>query len=249
MPAPFSIVEFGSGSAKKTRHLIRAALKSCGSLVYSPIDISGPSLRSAAKDLVRDFGRLHVAGIVGEYLDALGALAPTSSPRMFVFLGSNLGNFGPEEGCGFLSRIASTMQEHDRFLLGIDLAKDRETIELAYNDSAGVTAQFNKNILARINRELGGGFDLGAFSHEARYVPAKGHIAMKLVSQRAQVVPIDGIGRKFAFEEGEAVTTEHCHKYSFPSFDALCCSAGLRRVRTWSDDKGWFASVLLARAS
>jgi L-histidine N-alpha-methyltransferase len=247
MDPDFAIVEFGSGSSSKTRLLIRAALKNQRSLVYTPIDISGKFLRKCGRALVRDFSRLHIAGIAGEYRAALNALAPSVSARLFVFLGSNLGNFDPEQSCAFLSSVAARMGPKDKLLVGVDLAKDRSVLERAYDDASGVTSQFNKNLLARINRELGGSFDLGAFDHEARYVREKGRIEMRLVSKRRQRVRVASLGRRFEFLQGERILTEVSYKYSVPGLDALFEGSGLARERLWCDGLGRFADVVVSR--
>jgi dimethylhistidine N-methyltransferase len=242
-----SIVELGSGSSAKTRHLIRAGLKRQHTLLYSPIDISGDFLRECAADLVRQFDGLLVSAVAGEYLDALRALAPTNEPRLFVFLGSNLGNFENAQALELLVRVAQAMKPTDRFLVGIDLAKDASIIEPAYNDSQGVTARFNKNILARINRELHGKFDLKTFTHKAKYVPSRGRVEIELVSQQDQSVAIGHTS--YDFEKGEPILTEVSTKYTLPGFERLAYGAGLGIQSVWHDAKRYFAVALLQPVS
>jgi dimethylhistidine N-methyltransferase len=248
MPPQSQIVELGSGSSHKTRCLLRAALER-GRTTYVPIDISRRQLESACDDLAREFPTLRILAIAGDYETAHKALGVSPTARLFLFLGSNIGNFVEAEACGFLSTMASMMEERDRSLVGIDLAKDAATIERAYNDAAGVTARFNLNILERINREFEGRFETAHFRHTAPYNKARRRVEMALVSRVPQEVEVAALGRTFAFEKDEPVSTEVCHKYTLPSFDALCSGVGLVRRAMWCDSQGRFASVLLARAT
>ena len=242
-----SVVELGSGSSAKTRHLLRAGLRRQRTLLYSPIDISGDFLRESASSLVREFDGLLVSAVAGEYLDALRALAPTKEPRLFVFLGSNLGNFQDSEACELLTNVARAMKPVDRFLVGIDLAKDASIIEPAYNDSQGVTTRFTKNLLARINRELHGHFDLEAFRHRARYFPSRGRVEIELVSELDQNVLVGSTS--FDFVKGEPILTEVSTKYTLPGFERLANGAGLGIQSVWHDTSRYFAVTLLQPVS
>jgi L-histidine N-alpha-methyltransferase len=244
----FSIVELGSGSSAKTRHLIRAALAKQKRLVYAPIDISAEHLKSAAQALVHEYDGLLVAAVAGEYTDALHALAPSPWNRLYLFLGSNLGNYEGSEARRFLRTVASVMGANDRLLVGIDLDKDEVRLNKAYNDPQGVTARFNKNILARINRELKGGFDLETFDHRAPYLRDKGHVEMRLVSKKKQRVQVGALKREFQFERGEPIRTEVSVKYTDIGFASVCKSAGLACHRWWSDPHNDFRVLLLAKA-
>ncbi|MDQ2732528.1 MAG: L-histidine N(alpha)-methyltransferase [Armatimonadota bacterium] len=248
-PAPVTLVELGSGSSIKTRLLIHAFHERQPSLVYYPIDISGEILRQSSADLLDQFPRLSVRAFASDYLAGLEAIeGETASPRLIVFLGSTIGNFDARDAEQFLSRIRQVMAPDDRLLLGFDLKKDPALIEAAYNDAAGVTAAFNKNLLHRINRELDGQFDPDAFDHHAPYQPESGRVEMRLVSRREQTISIGLLNRTFSFGEGEFIHTESCHKYSEPEMARLLSGAGLSVDHTWNDDRGWFAVSLLRPA-
>lgn len=249
MSGPFSIIEFGSGSSAKTRHLLSAATSAHGKLSYSPIDISRDFLRESSIALLAEYPCLEITAIASEYFDAVTALPRSSTPRLFLFLGSNIGNFEPEQAQEFLSLIGSTMRAGDRLLIGIDLIKDVGMIEAAYNDSAGVTEAFNKNLLARINRELSGQFDLDLFEHHAPFVADKERVEMRLICRQDHEVEIGKLGRRYHFVRGEYIHTENSCKYSRDSFAGLCRSAGLIINSTWSDPRSLFSAVMLERES
>lgn len=244
-----ALIEFGSGSSCKTRLLIEALLAWQRHLHYVPIDISREFLRESALALQSDYEGLAITAIAAEYDDSLAALPEHHGPRLFLFLGSNIGNFTREEAAGFLERIARRMQPQDRLLVGIDLMKDVRLIEAAYNDSLGVTAAFNKNILARINREMDADFDLDQFEHHAPFVEREARIEMRLVSRRRQTVRLPAEGLQVHFEAGESIHTENSHKYTLGGFGALCAAVGLDIQQTWQDERAWFAEVLLRPSS
>lgn len=244
-----SFVELGSGSSRKTRRLISAALARQSALHYTAIDISAHFLRESAAVLLTEYPRLRVTAIAAEYNHGIDAAPASSEPRLFLFLGSNIGNFDRPEAVAFLSRISNRMMPDDRLLVGIDLLKDRDVIERAYNDSAGVTAAFNGNILRRINTELGGDFDSRVFVHAAPFVEELARIEMRLVSARRQEVSIRALDRSYIFERGEYLHTENSHKYSLALFDQMSRLAGLRIAGVWQDTREWFAEVLLERCA
>jgi uncharacterized SAM-dependent methyltransferase len=173
--------------------------------------------------------------------------AETERPKLIAWLGSNVGNFGRAEAARFLGEIRQAMAAADRLLVGIDLRKDRETLERAYDDSQGVTARFNLNLLARINRELGGDFELANFAHRAHWDEAEGRVQMHLVSLRAQSVEIRELGLRLALAPGEAIHTEDSYKYDPGEIEALARAAGLRVARRWLDREKRFSLNLLAR--
>lgn len=240
-----AMVEFGSGSSCKTRTLIEAALARQSSLVYVPIDISAEFLRASSQQLLHEYDRLQVKAVAAEYFDSMSKLPKHDGPRLFLFLGSNVGNFDREESVVFLRGIRRQMAPYDRLMMGVDLVKDVSVLEAAYNDSAGVTEAFNKNLLVRINNELGGHFDLELFDHWAPFVEEESRIEMRLVSRESQVVPIDGLDRAFSFREGEYIHTENSYKYTLSSVDELCEQAGMALMEDWKDPNGWFATVLI----
>ena len=229
----------------KTRLLLEAALEQQPVLHYTSIDISSEFLRDSCLRLLKTYPLLRVTGLAAEYADALPALPEIEGPRLFLFLGSNIGNFTPKEATNFLARLRSVMNREDRLLLGIDLIKDRRVLEAAYNDSAGVTAQFNKNLLRRINKELGANFNLDGFQHHAPFVEGQARIEMRLVSLREQTVMVDAVETEYHFDAGEIIHTENSHKYTLDSLARLCQPAGLRIQSCWKDEYGRFATVLL----
>jgi L-histidine Nalpha-methyltransferase len=240
-----ALAEFGSGSSCKTRVLIEAALRRQGSLHYTPIDISSGFLAQTARRLMKEYSGLSITALAAEYFDAVAALPERPEPRLILFLGSNIGNFEHSEAQEFLSRIRRRMRAEDRLLLGVDLVKDPAIIEPAYNDSRGVTAAFNKNILARINRELGGHFDLASFRHQAPYLVDDARVEMRLISTVRQSVKVAAIEEIVDFEAGEIIHTENSHKYTLDSFASLCEPAGLSIREVWFDERKWFAEIML----
>ncbi|WP_422923512.1 L-histidine N(alpha)-methyltransferase [Singulisphaera sp. PoT] len=236
-----AMVELGSGSASKTRRLIAAALRRYGRLHYLPIDVSHSALVESAHSLVRHFSNLRVSGYVSSYQDVLGEIAESvAGPKLWVFLGSSLGNYDEAQATELLRQLAFAMAPDDRLLLGTDLAKDAAVLEAAYDDAAGVTAAFNLNLLARINRELKANFALDQFRHRAVYRPEMGRVEMQLVSLKDQVVQIREAGLKVSFREGETIHTENSHKYTQERLQGLASVAGFVEEATWSDPKGWF---------
>jgi dimethylhistidine N-methyltransferase len=242
-----TLVELGSGSAAKTRLLIEAFLNRYGAVRYVPVDISHTMLKESSLALLEAYPNLEIVAVAGEYHDGLRQLnAMAAGPKLILWLGSNIGNFERAEAAQFLRRVRDTLSPVDRLLVGIDLRKDRAVLERAYDDSQGVTAQFNLNILARINRELGGHFDLEAFRHRAVYDEEIGRIEMYLVSTRAQRVFIDRLGLEVQFASGEAIHTENSYKYSFAEIDALASAAGLSAECQWLDVGRRFSVSLFA---
>jgi L-histidine N-alpha-methyltransferase len=245
--AELSMVELGSGSSCKTRLLIEAALRRQTRLHYVPIDISRVFLRASAEVLRADYPCLSVTAIAAEYRDALTALPSedTGRPRLFLFLGSNIGNFDPCEAISLLAALRGQMRPQDRAVVGADLVKDPAVLTAAYNDASGVTAAFNKNLLARINRELGADFDLDCWEHRAPWVPERSRIEMWLISRERQTVTVGALGQSISFEAGEGIHTENSHKFTPDAFSAVCAAANLTVEQVWTDSKEWFAVTLL----
>jgi dimethylhistidine N-methyltransferase len=226
------LIEYGSGESLKSRLLIRALKPS----VYIPVDISEAALAAAAKSLAREFPRLEIVPVLADFSRPL-AIPTLRSPRRCVvyFPGSTIGNLTPEEAHAFLSM---TRGQAGKMLVGVDLKKDANVLHAAYNDAAGVTAAFNLNVLARINGELGGDFDLKRFAHYAFYNPALGRIEMHLVSLARQTVSVGK--HRFYFDTGESIHTENSYKYSIEEFRALAAKAGYRGEKAWTDRRGLF---------
>lgn len=242
------LIELGSGSATKTRILIEALLLRQQTLRYIPIDISRTALEDSAQYLLRDYPALDVTAIACEYQEGLARLnGEADAPKLILWLGSNIGNLDRAEAAQFLGRVGGLMSPADRLLVTIDLRKDREVLRRAYDDSRGVTARFNLNLLTRINRELGAHFDLGAFRHRAVYNEEPGRIEMYLVSTCSQQVPIDDLGIEVHLAEGEAIHTEDSYKYSLAEIASLAKTAGLSVERQWFDGNRQLSVNLLAR--
>jgi dimethylhistidine N-methyltransferase len=246
-PGPISMPELGSGSAAKTRLLIEAFLARHGSLRYVPVDISPSILEESSRALLARYPRLEIHALAAEYAAGLAHLRKeTDRPKLVLWLGSNVGNLGRADAFSFLDAARKTLAAGDRLLVGIDLRKDRATLERAYDDTQGVTARFNLNLLARINRELGGEFDLAAFRHRALYDEEWGRIEMYLDSRRRQQVCIAALGLVVPFEPGESIHTEYSYKYSPEEIERLANAARLRIERQWFDTARRFSLNLLA---
>src|SRR5262249_14746069 len=201
----------------------------------------------SAAELLQRFPPLEIVAVAAEYHEGLRHLRSESDrPRLLLWLGSNIGNFTPAEAAALLRRIRDPMTPADRMLVRVDLRKDRAVLEAAYDDAAGVTAAFNLNLLARINHELSGNFDLGAFQHRAVYNQDPGRIEMYLDSTRDQSVTIGRLGLTVRFAAGESIHTENSYKYSLAEINAVATAAGLQDRCFWQDAAGRFSLHLLA---
>jgi dimethylhistidine N-methyltransferase len=230
------LIELGSGSAVKTRIVIDALLHRHDALRYMPIDISRGALEESAAALLRDYPALEIHAVAGEYHEGLHRLdAPAGGPKLILWLGSSVGNLDRPDAAAFLRRIRDVMLSHDRLLAGIDLRKHHAVLEAAYDDAQGITARFNLNLLARINRELGGRFDLQAFRHRAVYDEDAGRVEMYLDSAREQSVRIAALELTVPFAAGEGIHTENSYKYSVEEIEALASEARLRIDGQWLD--------------
>ncbi len=231
------VIEFGSGSSRKTRLLLDVLVEPAG---YVPIDISREHLERSAMALAQDYPDLHILPVCADYTRSvsLPPLVDRVARRVVFFPGSTIGNFEPDEVVLFLRRVHRLVGRRGGLLIGVDLKKDKEILEAAYDDAEGVTAAFNRNVLVHLNRELGADFDVGAWDHRAFYDERRGRIEMHLVSSRAQSVTIGG--RRIDFEEGETIHTENSYKYSIDEFITLARRAGFRSARVWTDDATLF---------
>jgi len=232
------IIEFGSGASQKARILLQALDRPAA---YVPVDISRELLREAAAALAEDFPELPVIAVCADYTGPF-PLPPLPSPsgkRVGFFPGSTIGNFEPEAAARFLANCARILGPGGEMLIGVDLKKDTEILEAAYNDRAGVTAAFNLNLLERINRELDGDLDLDLFEHVAFYNKTEGRVEIYVRSLADQEAAI--AGRHIAFAAGELIHTEYSYKYTVPEFRALAAPAGFRPVDTWTDPAELFS--------
>jgi dimethylhistidine N-methyltransferase len=231
------LVEFGSGSSRKTEIVLRALPQLAA---YVPIDVSASALAEAQARLARRFPALRVLPVIGDFMaeprlaDHLG-----SAPRLGFFPGSTIGNLAPADARLLLKKFGATLGEGSRLVIGVDLRKPVERLLHAYDDRAGVTASFNLNLLHRINRELGGDFNVAGFAHEALWNDAESRIEMHLVSARPQTARV--LGHSFSFRRGERIHTENSYKHTVEGFRSLAADAGWRALETWTDDEGLFS--------
>jgi L-histidine N-alpha-methyltransferase len=243
---PATLIELGSGSASKTRVLLDALHEASCLKTYVPVDISEEITRETAEKVASEYDGLEVRGLVCDFELDLERV-PVGGPRVVAFLGGTIGNFEPSQRAGFLRRVANLLGPEDRFLLGTDLVKDRETLELAYDDPQGVTAEFNKNVLAVLNARLDADFDLDAFEHVARWDPENLWVDIRLRSLHNQVVNVSELGMQVPFRAGEEMRTEISTKFLRPGLEGIYAEAGLELTDWWSDSDELFA-LSLARA-
>lgn len=230
------LVELGSGSSLKIRVLLEALRPA----VYMPVDISSEHLKASAQSLAETFPELEVHAVCADYSAPFALpVDDHAHPRAAFFPGSSIGNFEPLEAEQLLCRVGVILGAEGRLLIGVDLIKDRDRLERAYNDAAGVTAAFNMNLLSRINRELGADFDLGRFRHDAFFNEVESRIEMHLLSTCDQQVLVSG--QRFDFREGESIHTECSHKYSVAGFHALAARAGFEPEQVWTDPEQLFS--------
>ncbi len=239
------LVELGSGASLKIRVLLNAAGESNRTtLRYIPVDISVSAVIEASKNLLEKYPELQVLGVVADFTCQLDLL-PTERPLMFCFLGSTIGNMGGDESMSFLQTVSKNMRLDDRLLVGFDMVKSRETMEAAYNDSKGVTAEFNKNVLNVLNSELKANFDLSHFDHLAFFNEAESRIEMYLRANRDVLVKLESLDMEVEFKKGETIHTENSKKFTRKSIEDMVKPAGLSIQNWYSDPDGWFSLVLM----
>ena len=241
------LVELGSGASVKTRVLIDIFTKLQTKTEYFPIDIS-EILAESSEQLLKDYATLHITGIIDTYEGGLEFLKNYDEKKnLIIFLGSSFGNFTPNNGKAFLKNIFSTMKSGDLFLIGLDLVKDKNILESAYNDSADITAQFNLNVLSRINNELDADFDLNNFSHYSIYNESDQRIEMNLKSLVSQSVIISKSNLLLNLEKNELIHTEYSHKYQVNQIKKILYDAGFEIKKMWLDDKKYFSLTLVSK--
>ncbi len=257
------LVELGSGSASKTRALLDAMFEAArredppGSVRYVPMDVSASAVEESAGRLLEEYPGLDIQGFVGDFDHSVGSFLSGSagsngSPealarRLVIFLGGTIGNFTPEKRQEFLREVQSGLSPGDYFMVGMDLVKDRETLKAAYNDAAGVTARFNKNLLKVVNEKLGGEFDPQTFSHDAVFNEEDSRIEMWLTSELDQEVPVAGLGLEVPFEAGEGIRTEISTKFTYDSARRMFDGSGLSLVELYTDRRDLFGLALGSR--
>lgn len=230
------LIELGSGSSKKIRRL----LKCLNPDIYMPIDISGDHLKKQSEELALDFPEIQIHAVCADYTQHLELPAVGDCLRRAAFYpGSSIGNFEPKHAEQILKEVSSMLGTGGVLLVGVDLQKDHATLNAAYNDGEGITADFNQNVLSRINREIGADFDLAEFRHFAQYNEAKGRIEMHLISDIDQTVSVDGFN--IDFTGGESIHTESSYKYTLPGFAKLAEQSGFVIDHVWQDENHYFS--------
>jgi L-histidine N-alpha-methyltransferase len=240
---PATLIELGSGSAVKTRVLLDAMREAGCLATYAPVDISEEITRDTAEKIAAEYEGINVRGLVVDFeLDLERIEAP--APRVIALLGGTIGNFAPQQRASYLRRVANLLGPEDRFLLGTDLVKDPAVLEAAYNDSQGVTAEFNKNLLLVLNRELQGDFDVDAFEHVARWDPENLWIDIRLRSLVNQVVNVAALDMQVPFQAGEEMRTEISTKFARPGLESIYAEAGLEMTDWYTDADGLYGLSL-----
>lgn len=238
------IVELGSGSSIKTRYILNAFIKNGSPVTYVPIDVSEILIQSG-NELLKDFEGLFVNGIIGEYEQALEIVSEVfPEPKMFIFLGSSIGNFDLPHAEEFLKKVSGSMNKGDSLLIGFDLVKDINILNAAYNDNEGVTAEFNLNLIRRINKELNSGIDINNFEHNAFFNPGKSRIEMHLISKCDQSFSLNGSG-VISFKKNETIHTENSYKFTDEMIKELAYEAGLNITNSWKDKNNYFELCLM----
>ena len=242
---PFDLIEFGAGDGKKTKVLLNHFLNQGIDFTYQPIDISQNALNLLADDLRQSLPNLNLETLRGEYFSVLSQLdQQPGRTKAILFLGSNIGNFLKPVAVEFLSQLASTLVPGDLLLLGVDLVKEPNVVASAYNDSQGVTKAFNLNLLTRINRELGGNFDLNGFTHFPFYDPSNGSARSLLISNCHQTVSIKDLNTTFHFEAWEPIYMELSQKYRIEDLKQLAEQSGFNIIKHYYDSKNYFTDGL-----
>lgn len=249
IPECETLIELGSGSAEKTRNIIEALLRRRGELLFVPVDISASALRESSQALLDAYPNLKIQAYGAEYFQALEALPELGTkPALVLFLGSNIGNFEPDEARHFLTAIRRVLRPGDGLLLGVDLRKDPAVLEAAYNDALGVTRAFIVNELGRINRELDANFDLWSFGLRSFYNEAAGRVEVYLESLRPQSIEVKALGMTVAFASGERIHVENAYKYDLESLRHTGKQTGFELEKTWLDSEKRFSSNLFRAA-
>ena len=243
---PFTLVELGAGDGAKTQLLLRELLAADFDFTYAPVDISAGAMGGLVAALARELPALRVVPVVESYAAALKQLRTQPGRKAVLFLGSNIGNFGPVERLDFLRQLAAPLGADDRLLIGFDLQKDPRRIRAAYDDAQGITAAFNLNLLTRLNRELGADFDLARWQHYTDYEPLTGAVRSFLVSTGAQAIHFEALELTVPFAAWEVIHTENSYKFTRSQIEVLAAEAGLRVVDFFTDGASDFADVVLA---
>ncbi len=243
MGSDVAVSELGAGTATKTRILLNSLVRMQTKVDYFPLDVSHAALQLAQNELNADYETVNVQPYVGDFED-LSFLEDHEPPRLVLYIGSSIGNLEQNNAINLLKNVAMHLSPGDHLLLGVDLVKDRDVLLAAYNDRAGVTAAFNKNLLARINRELDGNFDIDAFRHIALWNESAARVEMHLESTHPQQIRIDALEQTWDFSKGERIHTENSYKYTIERLENLLGCSGFDVEHIWTDPQSWFAVAL-----
>ena len=243
----FELIELGAGDGQKTQHLLKTLLEKDFNFKYIPVDISQNSLSVITERMENLFPDLEIDPQQGDYFQVLDALFLSSKPKVILFIGSNLGNMQDEVAKGFLNKISTHLKRNEKLLLGVDLIKSKEIVLPAYNDAAGITRDFNLNLLKRINRELDADFDLENFEHAPEYTEEEGIAKSFLKSKKKQTVHINELNKSFHFEENELIHTEISRKYSDQILENLLEDSSLKITDKFLDSRKYFADYILTK--
>lgn len=243
----FELVELGAGDGLKTKELLRMLERKLFNFDYLPVDISQNALDKLEKTVARELPRVSLKKMQGDYFEVIESLKSSKHPKIVLFLGSNLGNMSDEEATEFIYKLAENLNVGDKLLLGVDLIKDSAIVLPAYDDKDGITAAFNINLLTRINKELGGDFDVNQFKHHPEYTEKEGIAKSFLMSLSTQEVKIEKIGKTFKFEAGEKIATEISRKYNDEIIRQIIGNAAFEMVDKITDSKNYFSNYILKR--
>lgn len=241
---PFELIELGAGDGTKTAILIDQLIRQNADVSYSTIDISAEALDVLADRFRAEFPTLKIETRSGDYFKILESLKGRGRRKVILFLGSNIGNLPHDRSIAFFQQLHAAMDRNDKLFIGFDLQKDPHVIVRAYDDRAGVTARFNLNLLTRINRELGGDFDIDSFIHYANYRPIDGSARSYLISRRRQEVNIDALGRRFEFDQWEPIFMEISQKYTVKTIEILAEESGFQIEKTFFDSRNYYCNSL-----
>jgi L-histidine Nalpha-methyltransferase len=237
---PVSIIELGAGTATKTGTLLSAFSRGQMRLKYFPVDISPAALDDAKKRIKLDCPSALVKPVVADFAHGFGFLHDIPGRKLVLYLGSSIGNFDWSDAVAMLKSVRDQLSSGDALLLGTDMVKPAEILVPAYNDAKGITPEFNKNILTRLNRELGGDFDLNSFRHIAEWNPFASRMEIYLESERDQTVTLNDLRLRIRFGAGERIHTENSYKYTVQMIEQMLCVSGYRLEKTWFDQQKWF---------
>ena len=243
----FELIELGAGDGTKTKELLRELDQQQFNFDYFPIDISENALNLLKQDLANDLPRVSVQTQQGDYFEILASLKKSKQPKVILFLGSNIGNMTDELAAQFIFNLGANLQKGDQLLLGVDLIKSKEIVLPAYNDSQGITAKFNLNLLNRINQELGGNFNLDQFQHEPEYDENEGIAKSFIVSTAEQTVEINSLNKSFQFAAGEKIHTEISRKYNDELMHKILSNTDFKLQDKIMDHRNYFADYVLER--